>query len=897
MKWPWTRHETDLDREISFHLDQMTAEYVAAGVPESEARRRARMDFGGPEQIKDECRDVSRWRWLNDLGQDLRFGMRMMRKAPVVTWAAAISLALGIGANTSIFSLMELVLWRSLPVPRPEELVLVNWQARDFPQGLAKGGAGNSYPSGDGEDVGDMFSLDAVQKFQREANGKALLATYNFSERVSCSYEGRSSVADERPVDDQFFQVLAVNAAAGRVFQPGDNTPQAPLTVVVSHSYWRDHLASDPHAVGRRLRINNKLHEILGVLPKSFSGIALGDPVDLYVPIRQGVWITSLAGRLDPVNDPQFWWMQVIGRRAPGTSTAQLQSFLDSVFRTTWTGTPENPNLNLRIRLDEGEKGLGALRREYRNPLLVLLALVGLLLLIACANIANLLLSRATARAKEVALRMSLGCSRGRLMRQFLTESALLAGLGGLLSLAVASATTSLLVTLVPTNDFSRLPEMGLDWRLILATLAASFLAMLLFGVFPAWRASRMDTSPALKEGSGSLGAATRSWWTAGKVLVVCQVALAVLLVSAATLFARNLQGITQQDMGFERTRMLLFDIAPGESGYSGPRLAAFYRSLESQLRATPGVVSAGLAGIRPMNIGGEWQPLHPAGGGAEIPAGVNRLSPSLIPTMGIRLLAGRTFVETEQGPKSTVAVISEELAQKLGGIDRALGARFYLGDKADGTVFEAIGVVANAHQTRMTDRPMMVYLPLDPARTAVTVIVRTAASPAGILPAIREAVRQLDKDLPLIRPLTMEAQINEGLKRERMFAYLCGAFGVLALLLSAVGLYGVISYAVSRRRTEIGVRMALGATRVSVVTLVLRDGLALTALGLVLGTACAVYATRFIEKGVLFQLKPLDPAIVAASVILLGTCAFVAALLPAWRAAAGDPTVALRQE
>jgi predicted permease len=432
---------------------------------------------------------------------------------------------------------------------------------------------------------------------------------------------------------------------------------------------------------------------------------------------------------------------------------------------------------------------------------------------------------------------------------------------------------------------------------LILATLAASFLAMLLFGVFPAWRASRMDTSPALKEGSGSLGAATRSWWTAGKVLVVCQVALAVLLVSAATLFARNLQGITQQDMGFERTRMLLFDIAPGESGYSGPRLAAFYRSLESQLRATPGVVSAGLAGIRPMNIGGEWQPLHPAGGGAEIPAGVNRLSPSLIPTMGIRLLAGRTFVETEQGPKSTVAVISEELAQKLGGIDRALGARFYLGDKADGTVFEAIGVVANAHQTRMTDRPMMVYLPLDPARTAVTVIVRTAASPAGILPAIREAVRQLDKDLPLIRPLTMEAQINEGLKRERMFAYLCGAFGVLALLLSAVGLYGVISYAVSRRRTEIGVRMALGATRVSVVTLVLRDGLALTALGLVLGTACAVYATRFIEKGVLFQLKPLDPAIVAASVILLGTCAFVAALLPAWRAAAGDPTVALRQE
>ncbi|MCX6590006.1 MAG: ABC transporter permease [Acidobacteria bacterium] len=896
MKWPWTKQETELDREISFHLDRMTAEYMEAGVSEKEARRRARIDFGGPEQIKDECRDVSRWRWLNDLGQDLRFGARMMRKAPVVTWAAAISLALGIGANTSIFSLMELVLWRSLPVPRPEELVLVNWQARSFPQGLAKGAAGSMFPGGEGDDIGDFFSLDAVRKLQAEASGKALLASYNFTERVSCSYDGRSSVADERPVDDKFFQVLAINAAVGRVFLPGDNTPQAPLTVVVTHRYWRDHLGSDPQAVGRRLRINNRLHEILGVLPEDFTGIALGDPADLYVPIRQGVWISSVTG-INPMTDPQFWWIQMIGRRAPGTSAAHLQTFLDSVFRTTWTGTPKNPNLNLRMRLDDGARGLGALRREYQNPLLVLLALVGLLLLIACANIANLLLSRATARAKEVALRMSLGCSRGRLMRQFLTESALLAGLGGLLSLAVASATTSLLVTLVPTNEFSRMPEMGLDWRLILATLAASFMAMLLFGLFPAWRASRMDASPALKEGSGSLGAAARSWWTAGKVLVVCQVALAVLLVSAATLFARNLQGITQQDMGFERTRVLLFDIAPGESGYSGPRLAAFYRSLEAQLRATPGVVSAGLAGIRPMNIGGEWEALHPVAGGEKYQTGVNRLSPSLIPTMGIRLLAGRMFVEADQQPKSTVALISEDLAQKFGGIDRALGARFYLGDEAEGTLFEAIGVVASAHQTHLKDRPLMVYLPLNPARTAVTVIVRTAAPPAGILPSIREAVRQLDKDLPLIRPLTMEAQINEGLKRERMFAYLCGAFGVLALLLSAVGLYGVISYAVSRRRTEIGVRMALGATRVSVVTLVLRDGLALTALGLVLGTWGAVYATRFVQKDLLFQLKPLDPASVAASVILLGTCAFVAALLPAWRAAAGDPTVALRQE
>ena len=896
MKWPWTKQETDLDREISFHLDRIAAEYIEEGVSEKEARRLARIDFGGPEQIKDECRDVSRWRWLNDLAQDLHFGTRMMRKAPVITWAAAISLALGIGANTSILSLMELVLGRRLPVARPEELVLVNWQARGFPQGLAKGAAGSMFPSGEGDDIGDFFSIDSVRKLQSESAGKATLAGYNFTDRVSCSYEGRSSVADERPVDDKFFQVLAVNAAAGRLFQPADNMPGAPLSVVVTHHYWRDHLGSDALAVGRRLRINNRLHEILGVLPEGFTGIALGDPADVYVPIRQGTWISNFTGP-SPFSDPQFWWIQMIGRRTAGTSQAQLQQFLDSVFRTSWTGAPKNPDLNLRIHLEEGERGLGSLRRQFRNPLLVLLALVGLLMLIACANIANLLLARATARAKEVALRMSLGCSRGRLLRQFFTESALLAGLGGLLSLGVASVTSSLLVTLVPSNAFTRMPQMGLDWRLILITLAASLGALLLFGLFPAWRASRMDTSPALKEGSGSLGNAARSWWTAGKLLVVCQVALAVLLVSAAALFARNLQGITQQDMGFERSRLLLFDIAPGESGYSGPRLAAFYRSLEAQLRATPGVVSAGLAAVRPMNIGGEWEPLHPAGGGQRLQAGINRLSPSLIPTMGIQLLAGRMFVEAEQRPQSTVAVVSEDLAQKLGGVDQALGARFYLGDKAEGTVYEVIGVAASAHQTHLKDRPHMVYLPLDPARKAVTVIVRTAVPPAGILPSIRETVRQLDKDLPLIRPLTMEAQINEGLKRERMFAYLCGAFGILALLLSAVGLYGVISYAASRRRTEIGVRMTLGATRFSVVTLVLRDGLALTALGLVLGTAGAVYAARFVEKGLLFQLKPLDPASVASAVILLGTCAFVAALVPAWRAAASDPTVALRQE
>jgi predicted permease len=587
----------------------------------------------------------------------------------------------------------------------------------------------------------------------------------------------------------------------------------------------------------------------------------------------------------------------MIARRAPGVTGTQLRPVLDTVFPNTWSRRPKDPKTTPHIRLDEGQRGLGFLRREFRNPLLVLGGLVTLLLIIACTNIANLLLARAVARRKEVAVRVSLGCSRGRLMRQFLTESALLALLGGAASILVAYLTANLLGRFLAGRDNFPV-AVGLDYRILALVGAVTAVALLVFGFFPAWRGSRLPRVEWLKQGGGSVGPASRNPWAVGQPLLVAQMAMSVVLVLAAVIFTRNLLAIESTDPGFERRNLILFGIRPGTSGYEQSKLLPFYFNLQQKLAQTPGVAQVGLASIRPMNIGGWWEEVRLDGGKQAEQASINGITPTYLPLYNSRMSAGRNFSWAEVNSGAKVAVIGEDLARKLGG-ESILGSMLEFTDGPPGATppsFEIVGIAPVMAATSMKERPYTVWLPLDKNSPEATVVLRTSQPPQGVLPAIRQTMNRLDRNLPMVEVATMEEQISKGLQRERMFATLCNGFGILALVLSLIGLYGVIAYNTSRRRGEIGVRLALGAVPADVVSMVCREGLRLVAVGILLGVPIVWLGAKYLDKE-LFHMKPLEPLSLGLALAIQLVAAFIAVWIPAARASELQPAEVLRQE
>ena len=893
----WKRAETDLDREIAHHLHVLAAEYERQGYSRKEAALLAKREFGGSEQIKESCRDERSWAWLNGTTQDMVFGWRMMRRTPVVTVAAVLSLALALGANTAILSLMNVVLWQDLPLANPGQLTAVNWQAHGFPRELADGASGSMIRE-DGRSVADFFSYPSFQALRRSVSGKAQLAAFSFPNQASVSYDGRPAVARCRPVSGNFLTVLQVRPQLGRLLTDTDDSYGAPPAVVLTHRFWEQALASAPGVVGSALVINNKPHVIVGVLNRSFYGLFPGDGTDVYTPIHDEALLVGPGGKRD-LDDNRFWGVSLIARRAPGVAENDIAPALNAVFPTTWSRQPKDKNKTPRIRLDEGRRGLGSLRRDFRNPLLVLGGLVTLLLLIACTNIANLLLARAAARQKEAATRISLGCSRSRLMKQFLTESALLALAGGIASVAVAYLTANLLGEFVSQRGADTVPvAVAFDGRIVAIAGITTALALLLFGLFPAWRASRMPSAIWLKEGSGSVGFSPRHKWNIGRLLVLGQMAMSVVLVMSAVIFTRNLVGIESGDPGFERRNLLMFDLRPGTSGYEKARLNDFYFNLEQRLAATPGVAAVGLASMRPMNIGGWWEDVQLIGRKSSDNASINGVTPNYLPLYTSRLVAGRNIQWTDIASDAKVAVISDDLARKLGGT-RVLGQRLRFSDGPPGAIapeYEIVGIAPVIAPTSMKDRPYAVWLPFGKENGSATVVLRTSQPPRVVLPAVRRTLSALDSHLPLIDVITMEEQISKGLQRERMFATLCDGFGILALLLSVVGLYGVMASNTARRRSEIGLRLALGAMPGEVLAMILREGMALAAVGLLLGLPIVWLGAKYLETE-LFRMKPLEPASIALAVGALLAAALVAVVIPALRASGIQPAQTLRQE
>jgi predicted permease len=863
-------------------LETLADSFEKQGMSRAAAMRRARAEFGGVELIKDACRDESRWNWLLQIGQDLRFGWRMMRKTPAITAAAVTTLALGIGATTALLTLADALLWRSLAVPAPEQLTEILWTYKTRPEGLMGGSSGDSFLDG-ALQVSDFFSQNGYETLRERASGKAQLAGHINETPASASFGGTVTVAHVRGVTGNFFPMLQLQPFAGRLLSEVDAQPGAPPAIVVTHRFWAKHLGGSGDALGKTMAINNTAYVIAGVLPLSFLGIVPGDRTDVYAPVHQSPdflaadsWYRKASG------NPLSWFIQLLARRAPGVTKEELQSVLEPAFAASWAARPKSPEATPRLRLVEAARGLGSVRRQFGDPVWTLLGLVALVLLIACANIANLLLARAVEREKEAALRVSLGCGEGRLMRQFFTESVLLAMIGGVMSIGVAVVLGQLMLKLLP---MSLSPET--DPRALLSAAAVTLLTALLFGLYPAWRTARVNAAPALKEGVTM----SRARLAPAKLLVLVQVALGVLLVTAAIVFTARLNEMVNRDTGFERGHVLMFDVRPGEIGYEGERLRRFYFELEERLGELTGVGTVGLSRTRPMRGGGYSDRVQLPGQAKSVNSAIHHGNASFVGALGVPILAGRAITIQEARAGAKVVVIGEDLAKELG-VPSPVGIRV----RSDGAEYVVVGVARKARYSHMDQQRPVAYLPIDYGRQSATVLVRTTIPPMAALGAIREIIRKMDKDLPLVDEYTMEEQISRTLQRERMFAWLCGSFGVLALVLCAVGLYGLMSHTTARRTGEIGIRMALGATRGHVMGQVLFEGLLLAFAGLLLGVPLALYGAGVATSQKLLPEGAMPYWTLAAALAGLGLSALIAVLGPALRASSIDPMQALRR-
>lgn len=893
MSFFWNRRESELQLEVAHHLHQLAAEYERQGYSREDALRLANREFGGATRVQERCRDERQWAWMTGLRQDIVFGWRMMRRNPVIAAAAVISLALGIGANTAIVSLVDLVLWRDLPVHNPRQLTLVHWKGHGFPQELADGASGSMAPVG-GWDVADFFSYPGFAQMRQSVSALASVAAFTYADQVNVSFDGRPTVAWERAVSGNFLSTLEVRPLFGRLLSGNDDTYVAPAVAVVSHRFWARVLGSNPAAVGRTMTIDNTTFLIAGVLEPGFYGLSPGDATEIYTPLHHAGFLHSRRIR-NPLENQRYWGLQLLARRPPGAQESTLQPAMDTAFRASWAQPPKNLSTAPRISLDEGRRGLDFLREEFRHPLLVLVGLVSLLLAIACVNIANLLLARAIARRSELAMRISLGCGRARLMRQFLTESTLLAIVGGTASIGIAWATAALLGQFFAGRETIPIAFV-LDGRTLAITGVITAAALLVFGLFPAWQASRRLDSSWLRQGAGNVGVLSHRGWNRVRLFATLQMALSVILVMTAVIFTRNLVAIQSSDPGFDRRNLVLFDIRPGASGYDKQRLEQFYFNLEQRLRATPGVSTVGLASMRPMSAAGWWETVQIVGQPDHYNASVNGVTPSYLPLYTSEMIAGRNFNRADLAGPPGVAIVSQDLARRMGG-NSVLERRLAMVDGPPGVKppeYEIVGI-APVIAASMKDRPYVVWLPFANTPEA-TVVLRTSQPPQAVLPAIRQTMNELDRNLPMVDTITMDEQISKGLQRERMFATLCNGFGILALVLSVVGLYGVISYNTSRRRGEIGVRLALGARPQNVVSLILREGLGMAVLGILLGVSFVWLGDKYLQKE-LTNMKPLDPLSLILSLGVLLLAAFFAAGLPALRASTLDPAETLRRE
>jgi macrolide transport system ATP-binding/permease protein len=900
------RKEAELREELQFHLAEEADERRGDGLSADQARSAAHRDLGNVTLLREDTRSLWTWTPLEQLAQDLRYGLRMMFKNRVFSALAILSLALGIGANTAIYSFMDSILLRALPVSDPASLVVVKWRSAPFNfrapnEFVMRSIDGSTYRDAAGVSAA-IFPYPAFERLQ-EASAPVLssLFAYKPAGSVNVMIKGEAELAQGEYVSGDFFRGLAVSPAAGRLIASDDDRVGAAPVAVLSMGYSQRRFGDAASAIGQAILINNVPYTVIGVAPAEFFGVDPAQAPHVYFPLRA----RPSSGTDTAFVDQNYYWVEMMGRLRPGVGLAQAQAVLAGPF-AQWvasTATTDRQRANLpALRLEEGAGGLDSLRRQYSKPLYVLWAMVGLILAIACANTANLLLARASARRREMAVRLSIGAGRFRVVRQLLTESVLLASVSGALGIFIAVAGIRVLTRLLANGQDEFTLHAELNWHVLAVTLGLSLLCGLLFGLAPALQLARPAVMPALKatsvsERRGRLRHGI-AWLSATQALVVAQIAVSLLMLVGAGLFVRTLSNLHSVPLGFNRDNVLLFEVNARQAGKPEAGLPLFYAELRRRLGEIPGVRQATLSHSSLIRAG-RAHPVTVKGVSAQGHR-ILHAGPAFFTTMQIPLLRGREIDDRDRQGTLPVAVVSDLFARTYFGDENPLGQRLKVGGSSP-IEPEIVGVAATARYGGLKGSvPPIVYLsyeqvPLSQVRQMIFAL-RTDGDPLHYIGAVREIVRAADARVPVTNVKTLAADIDQTINQEIIFARLCTAFAILALVIACVGLYGTMAYAVARRTRELGIRMALGARRGRVIWMVLREVCVLIVIGLAIGVPTAFGTSRFIES-FLFEMRPNDPrAMAVAAAILLGA-ALLAGYGPARRASRVDPIIALRHE
>jgi predicted permease len=914
------RQDEELNEELQAHLEMLVGENRRKGMPAGEARRVAGIMLGGIAQTEEAYREARGLHFVQTFLQDLRYAFRMLRRAPGFAAVVVISLALGIGANTAIFSAIDAVMLRMLPVKEPQQLAMLEWHASKWPEKYVEDLEGSSF--GNEHDGQSSYSFTYAQYQQFKDQNHVFSSTFAFaanSDAVNVGIDGRAESAMIQGVSGNYFAGLGIQAVVGRTILPEDDQESAPATAVVSNSFWKQRLGTSQEVAGKTIIVNGLPISVVGVAPSDFFGLEPGSSPDLFIPLakyaaeqaRQGPTYNGLGF----LTDPKLWWTGVVGRLLPGVTAQQAQAELQVMFDQNLNAMVPTPApIKPALRIIPVKQGLDSLRRQFSSSLLLLMMMVGAVLLIACGNVAALLLTRANARQREIAVRLSLGARRMRLVRQMLTESIMLACCGGLLGLVIARWAGRVLLALLSSGRAKIDLELHLELRVLAFTAVVCIVSGILFGLAPALRATRLDLLSSLKQpASGSFAGR----FATGKILVAGQVALCLLLLVSAGLLLRTLNILQRQDLGFNRQNILLFTVRPGLNGYKSTQLDDYYLELQRRIQRIPGVESVTFSDRNAIGAGSSSTSAKVPGysdngRGADFYRHI--VGPDYFQTLAIPMRLGRALAAQDTHSSPLAAVVNQKFVDKYMHGDNPLGHEIVFGKKEPAR-YQIVGVASDVKYARIRgEAPPTVYFSHTQIFAAgnyrgsqqdassfswpfMTFSIKSPlAGQSSLLADIRRELTTLDKNVPMVDVKTETQVVSQVLFLERTFASLSSAFSFLALLLACVGLYGTMAYAVARKTNEIGIRMALGAERGAILGMVLRETVTIVLAGIVLGVPAA-WAASSLLKTRLFGLTPHDPWSIGLSVAATLLVTMLAGYIPARRASRVDPMVALRYE
>ncbi len=900
------RLDAELREEIDQHIELRRQQLIESGVPPAEALATARRQFGNVTRVREDTRAMRTFPKLDTDLHDLRYGARMMRRSPAVALIAIVSLGLGIGGAAAVFGLADVLLLQKLPVKAPEQLAVFRWSSG--PVSVFESLNGNSQRDDrDASISSTSFTLQAFQTMRQELEGRADVFGFADLYRVNVSIDGRADVARGHVVSGNYYSALGLSPAAGRLIGGSDDRPDAPPVAVISHAYWQQQFAG-ASVLGKQMALNGIAFTIVGVAPAGFRGTSqVAQEYDVILPMAA---YDTVNRRREAVS-PSYWWVLVMARLAPGVRLDEVQPTADLVVkRTTAAARPQLTAADLpRVSVAPGSRGQIESRDGVREPLTIIAMVIGIVLLVACANVANLMLARGRARVKELTIRVAIGAGRMRVVRQLVTEGLLLALAGGLLGLGLAKF---IAVALLPalTGSASILEDAALYWRVGLFTVAASLGCTLLFGIVPALRATNLRLASGLQEAARA-GTGARQRNPLAGALVIVQVALSTLLVTSAALLVVSLRSLERIDPGFDAESVLMFRLDPRQNGYEGPRARALMDSVLARLRAIPGVRAASFSSHGLITGASDVTAARPVGtpapeigsAGAQSFVASHRawrlvIDDEFLTTMGIGLHSGRSLQPSDTETTPIVAIVNQSLAKQLFGTVDVVGRQIQLGLAANPPAIEIVGVSTDAkYNSLRLPAPPTFYVSYRQRPTSGSMfVVRTAVGPSAIAEQVRAAIRGIDPELPISNLRTQREQIDLSLRRERLFAQLATLLGGVAVLLAMIGLYGLLAYSVTRRTPELGLRMALGADRGTVRWMVLKQSLVLVGAGLALGVPAAIGGNRFVAS-LLYEISPSSPLTLMTATGIMLAVSLLAAFIPAQRASRVDPAIALRAE